>query len=189
MGGYRSPYIAASQSALQSGAGRTFHSGVYYTGMPNSGDGATAITYQAEHAVRFEVGVAARFVEIGLDITTFQASGLVRLGVRYDDGSGMPGALLVDAGTIDASTNGYKAAASFDQTLTPGRWWLCAVTQGASGIAVRTRGTDPFIGAATTASANTACYTQSGVTGGLPASFTLPAATSSNAPKILVKAA
>ncbi len=187
----RSPgfYGAAPLSALQGGAGRTFVSGGYYTGMMTGSDTSAALSSEFEHAIRFEVGATTRFTAMGLEVVSGTASNVIRLGVRYDNGNGYPGTLLVDAGTIDAATLGFKAATSFDQTLTPGRWWLTATLQVATGSTVRTRPVDNFLGFANSASSNAGCYAQSGITGALPASFSTTIVTSGNAPKIMLRPA
>ena len=55
--------------------------------------------------------------------------GVVRLGIYADDGTGVPGTLLVDAGTVDVTTNGTKSL-TISLAVTPGIYWLAAVVQG-----------------------------------------------------------
>lgn len=66
---------------------------------------------------------------IGLEITsTATGSPAVRLGI-YSDSSGVPGTLLLDAGTIDGTSATYQEI-TISQALTAGRWWLVCAQQG-----------------------------------------------------------
>jgi len=62
-------------------------------------------------------------------VGTGVAGATVRGGIYDSDSSGFPGSLLLDAGTIDASTTGYKSIA-INITLSSGRFWLAGVSQG-----------------------------------------------------------
>jgi hypothetical protein len=168
----RSPgfYEAAPPSALQGGAGRTFVSGYYYTSMNSGGDTTAAMTQSFEYCVRFETSETRSFDRIGLEITTGVATAVVRLGIRYDSGSGAPGALLLDAGTIDASSAAVGEI-TVSRTLTPGRWWLTATLQTTTGVSCRARAVDAFLGASTTATGNSSSYGGTGRTGALPAAM------------------
>lgn len=185
--GYQTRYSGGGLSALQSGAGRTFVAGYYYTGMLQTVDTTATLTKDLEFAVRFEVGSATTFDRIGLEITAGVASAVVRLGIRYDSGAGLPGALLLDAGTITATGAAYGEI-TISQTLTPGRWWLTAAGQVAGNVTNRARTLDPFLPQSGTATRNSSSVYQLGVTGALPATFTL-AGDSSNGPKIMLRAA
>lgn len=55
------------------------------------------------------------------------ANGVVRLGIYSPNSKGLPGQLIVDAGTVDGSLVGVKQAV-INQTLT-GLVWLCVVAQ------------------------------------------------------------
>ena len=45
---------------------------------------------------------------IGVEVTTGQATGSTRLGIYESGSDGLPDKLLIDAGTIDSSTTGFK---------------------------------------------------------------------------------
>lgn len=63
---------------------------------------------------------------LGINVTT-GSSGNARLGI-YNDSSGYPGSLLVDAGTV-VTTNIAVVTISLSQALTPGnRYWLVYVS-------------------------------------------------------------
>jgi hypothetical protein len=77
------------------------------------------------------IPIATSFQAILGWVATLQASNTYRLGIYQDNGSGVPGALILDAGTIDASTTGQKSI-TISQSLS-GLIWLAAVEQGGSG--------------------------------------------------------
>lgn len=166
--------------------GRSFVSGKYYAAMMATQDAAVNLTQNAEFAVRFEVGATTTFDRIGIEVTTGGAGGTVRLGIRYDGANGGPGTLLLDAGTVTATGTGFQEI-TISQVLTPGRWWLVAVGQGSASLQGRFRVLDPFIGQTGTSSANYGSYYQLGVSGALPASFTIGG--ESSGPKIMLRAA
>lgn len=186
-GGFRSGGSGAAGGPLGFMPGRTFVTGHYYTGMMSASDGTGTITQNVEFAIRFEVGQAKTFDRIGLEITTGVALGTARLGIRQDSGVGTPGTLLLDAGTIDATTNAY-AEITISQLLPPGRWWLTATGQGAVGIGCRARQLDTFIGQTVTTTYGAGSYIATGVTGALGATYTI-AGVAAGAPKILMRAA
>jgi len=62
-------------------------------------------------------------------VGTGVAGATVRGGIYNSDSSGFPGTLLIDAGTVDASTTGYKSIA-INITLPTGRFWIAGVSQG-----------------------------------------------------------
>lgn len=79
--------------------------------------------------------------KLGLVVTTAVAASTIRLGIYAEAGVsvgfGYPGALIVDAGTVDTSTTGLKTAAFTKITLPPGAYYLAYVLQGATGVAVQ----------------------------------------------------
>jgi hypothetical protein len=80
------------------------------------------------HASYFPLFRRIRFDAIGIQITGAGAAGaLVRLGVYGDNGSLYPGSLILDAGSVDASTTDTKPIA-IDLTLEPGVYWLAALS-------------------------------------------------------------
>jgi hypothetical protein len=109
-----------------------------------------------------------------MNVNAGVASAVVRMGIYSDTGTGYPGALLVDAGTIDAATAGVKEAAlATPNTLLPGTYWLAYALRGAAGVAVR-----GFAGPAVDSPQNTSTNAltsgvmyQSPVAGAFPAAF------------------
>ena len=71
------------------------------------------------------------FDRIGVHVTTAVSGATVRLGI-YADSVNRPAALVLDAGTVDASSTGYKEI-TISQTLSAGVYWLAAAAQGAVG--------------------------------------------------------
>lgn len=63
---------------------------------------------------------------IQAEVTTFGASSKLRLGIYADDGTGYPGALVVDSGEIDAGSNGVKNV-TIAASLSPGLYWLACL--------------------------------------------------------------
>lgn len=173
-------------AAVFYGLGRQFKTGLYYGPILFSGDLASAVTQDSEYAAAFGVGAATTFDRIGLEITTFAASNVVRLGIRHDAG-GYPGAVLLDAGTIDASTNGFKEI-TISQRLPAGLWWVTATLQGGTGAQIRYRSLSAWVGSTLTSTNSSAGFIQTGVSGALGA-FTATPASTSIGPKVLLRAA
>jgi hypothetical protein len=66
--------------------------------------------------------------------TDATASELLRVGIYADD-NGRPGALVLDAGTIDLSTATGVKSLSISQAVSNGRYWLASVRQGPTNVA------------------------------------------------------
>jgi hypothetical protein len=114
------------------------------------------------------------------EVTTVGSAGaLVRLGVYTDDGSGLfPSALVVDAGTIDATVLGNSTITLGTAIpLAPGRYWVGGVTQGAPSTLpiMRIVGVNGGVimpsSTASASNANTGAA-QNSVSGALPSTFT-----------------
>jgi hypothetical protein len=135
---------------------------------------------------------------IGASVTVIGDSGSkVRLGIYADSGSGYPGALVLDAGTI-AGDSATTQEITVSQALTAGLYWIGGAVQIAPSTqptVVVTSGAPPFFGPMTagtgTPSSTTAvvAYTQASVTGALPANFTASVAFGGSALRVFVKAA
>lgn len=74
------------------------------------------------------------YTRIGINIHVAQASTTFRLGI-YTNSNGHPGALVLDAGTIDSSTTGEKEI-TISQALA-GKYFLVAITDGTTTRATR----------------------------------------------------
>jgi hypothetical protein len=115
-----------------SSAAAPFIAGHWYPGATlNNADTAGARANGSFLASPVLVGVAHTFVGIGAGINTAGSAGaLVRLGLYADNGSGAPGALIVDAGTV-AATSATFVSAAISQALAPGLYWAACAIQGA----------------------------------------------------------
>lgn len=130
-----------------------------------------------------------------LDISTAGSTGAVFRGAVYLDNGGLPGALLADLGTLDATVIAV-AVGTLAQTLPAGMLWVGGVLQGAPTtqptVRVTSTTVDPRAPALASlsatppgASSTTSGVIQSGITGTLPATF---AATGlGNAPRVLLR--
>lgn len=104
-----------------------FASGYYYG--PGGGRSTTTMTAGLLTFVPFWVGTATNFSMIGAEVTTAGAAGTaLRLGIYRDSGKGLPDALILDAGKVDAATTGPKEL-SIAQALSPGLYWLAALAE------------------------------------------------------------
>lgn len=113
-------------------AGPVLRSGRYYFGHMTGGNTGGA-TFDTTRPV-FGLFIARRAVtldRIGISVTTAAASTVARLGIYRDDGTGFPGALLLDAGEVDVSTTGGKEII-ISQAITPGAYWLTMMTNGST---------------------------------------------------------
>lgn len=144
-------------------------SGHYFAAMSGAlSTGAPALNLLTVHPL--DIGEAVTLDRIGIEVTTAAASSFCRLGL-YADHGGKPGALLLDAGQVDASTTGVKEI-TISQALNPGVVWLAYVSQGGTPT-VRRSSSElglPGIGNATaaTVSANPmAAMARTGVSGAL----------------------
>lgn len=98
------------------------------------------------------------------------AGALIRLGLYYDDGTGVPGALALDAGTIDG-TSATAQEINVNLTLPGGLYWIGSVVQGAALTRPTTRQlVGPVVPVSNLNSTSNMgrCYLQSSVTGALP---------------------
>jgi hypothetical protein len=173
------------------GRGQVATNGSYF-----SGDMAGAVTTKSSittsYLIRVFIPRAMTVDRIGLEITTNIAASTVRLAI-YTDVNDVPTALVLDAGTIDSSTTGYKEI-TINQALNAGWVWLgcCAST----GHAVVVKGS----GLSTGQGYNTTGSTYSGFNvlgmssgtwingGAAPAGPLTPAAGTEQGPRIILRA-
>ena len=140
---------------------------------------------------------AVTLSRIGGEVTTIGDVGSkYRLGVYADDGTCLPGALVLDAGQI-AGDSATVQELTIDLTLQPGVYWTGGVTQAVTTtqptIRVTSTGWDgPFLlplgSSAPTAGMTASGVLMTGVTGALPSTFTY-GASGSSAPRVHVKVA
>lgn len=154
--------------------GTIFLAGRYYPQL-NSNGTALLLTANTATAMPFVVGATHTFPAISVQSTIVGSTGsLVRLGVYADNGSGYPGALVQDCGTVAGTALG-QLLITVNNNLAPGLYWLVASGQG-SPVTQPTLVTPNtnyaqqlgIFGSAAGTSSNNGGYTIAGVSGALP---------------------
>lgn len=165
--------IRAAVAAVPWKAGR------YYLPISPGAAGAATLGNNTCRAVPALIGQATPIVRLGAEITAAgQAGSVLRLGVYADDGTGYPGALIVDAGTIPGDAVAV-AELTVAATLPAGLVWFAAVVQNAPTTqpTVRTASNPALpipvpIGPTLPGPSVTAVgYATAGLSGALPATF------------------
>jgi hypothetical protein len=145
----------------------------------------------------FYVPSALTLSRLGMEVTTVGDTGsTLRLGIYADNGTGYPGGLVLDAGTIlgDSAT---VQELTISQALAAGLYWVGAVVQGVTTTkpTLRTLSShirsDVSMGTATPIAGQVpnCCWVQGGVTGALPSTFSTAKSPSATAPRMFVKVA
>lgn len=174
--------------------GPRYKTGILQTaqgGIPSSSN-LTLIDTQ-EYCIPFPVPSSQTFIEMNCNVVTVGSVGgtVLRYGVRLDDGTGGPGTLLFDAGTVAADTGAGVGAKpkTIAQTLPPGWVWLTITAQGSnvviSGMTGWLIGSSGSTSIAAAIQARSTYY-QTGVTGALPSTFTSGGQSAIN-PAIFIK--
>lgn len=166
-------------------------SGAYYQSQFATSQGVTGLTNNNLRAAPFTVFGRTSFSGLVLEVTTAGPAGAaMRLGIYADDGTGYPGALILDAGTVLADSTGFKEIA-ITQALARGLYWLVAVGE-VGGISVRGLAAPSFSivpQSNSAGAAQAAGWSVGGGTGGLPAMYPAGGGALSNIPRILIKVA
>lgn len=174
---------------------RRFRSGLWHLAADFSGSaGLLTLTQDLLVCWPFTVGVQAGPFDIVTGEMTVAggAGSAVRVGLYADDGSGYPGALVADFGTLNAQSTGAKLLGiPKGITLSPAVYWQAIVAQGgAPQMRVKTVSAHPWIGSLTQSNSSPTAYTQAGVNDVLPTTFsTTPAISQSPNPAIMYHAA
>lgn len=128
-------WAAAAGGSAAAICGPTFSSGKY-AGWSGSIDMRTTNEDRGFY-VPMPIPRSLTVDRIGVEVTSSATgSPVVRLGI-YEDNNGVPGDLILDAGTVDASTPAFREI-TISQALTAGMVWLfCAQQGGTSNGAVR----------------------------------------------------
>jgi len=183
-------------ASVFSPTGTVFRSGEYFHGV--SSNYSTTATY-ANATLTFSplwLPATTRFDRISVELVTagLDAGNLFRLGVYQDDGTLVPSALLLDAGTIPVGTGVAAGLKEINVlfTLPAGLYWLALAAQ-----AVATTGGIPrsfqvvqlpgFPNVAPSATINSG-WQMTGVTGALPA-LTSSLTLVTNEPRVFLHAA
>lgn len=146
-----------------------------YVGIPHTARGVSNATADRLEYAPFRVTETMTFDRIAAEVTTGAANGVLRLGI-YNGANGRPTTRVLDAGTVDGSTTGFKAI-TISQQLTPGLYFLACAAQGSNAAAPNYRRTTSAVESVTwtdpSGSANPQAFTETGVTGALPATATV----------------
>jgi hypothetical protein len=160
--------IYAAQQAQPFPSGR-----YHFAPLPFSGTNNTATGNGTGEMRTTPLYVPRRMTitSLTVEVTTLGGAGAVyRLGI-YGTTAGMPDALILDAGTVVATSTGFKTL-TISQALDPGLYWLACACQ-VAGSSNRTSSGIGFYVAPTTVGGTAGSYYKSGVTGALPSNFTL----------------
>lgn len=155
-------------------------SGRYYR-FPNGGATSTLLSTAGTMLASPKfIPAAVTLDRLGAEVSTIGDVGSkVRLGIYADDGTMRPGALVLDAGTI----NGDSATAqtiTISQTLNRGWYWFAMVSQVVTTTSPTWRTlsipSEPIAIDVGSSAPTNGClsYSVAGVTGALPATFGAP---------------
>lgn len=156
-----------------------FSTGRYYM-TPYSSQTTTSTTLSGAGVLTVTPFFCAKpttFTRIGINVATGGASALIRLGIYKMASNGLPGALVLDAGTVDASTSGEKEI-TISQELY-GNYYLASVTNSGTTpslyVAMTGVAADCLtVGAGTTTATAAVRIYKNSVTGALPDPFGTP---------------
>jgi hypothetical protein len=110
-----------------------FESGQRYSAAADSNNFNTNAVLSTTYFQPFFVPVETTFSTIGLQTSgTHTGSTTVRLGI-YNNGTNVPTTVVVDAGTVVASTANAIFTITIDQTLSAGWYWLAFNAQTITG--------------------------------------------------------
>ncbi len=106
-------------------------SGRYYGAIPfGTTVAASGMAANRLYAMPLYVPDTVTLDRIGVDISTAAAGKLIRLGLYQTNAAGWPGTLLLDAGTVDASTAAGVEIIINQQVEGPRTYWLVALSDG-----------------------------------------------------------
>jgi hypothetical protein len=173
-GGTSRLMIGSNEHAAAVGAAVHYRAGFYY-----SAPGARGTSNRPNGSLTFlpmKIERIHTFDRIAVEVVTTpgSAGALIRLDV-YDHAGGSPKDLIVDAGTVDATTTGVKTINDLAINLAPGWYFLAAVVEGAPTTlpvmrAIPPSSVVPGAPVLSTSLAHGAGWQQTGVTGALPLS-------------------
>ncbi len=107
--------------------------GDYFFGLPVWADAAVAVPADRIYASPFVVARDLTVDRIVIEVTAADPGKIARLGI-YEDGTNLyPGALVIDASTVSVAAIA-EVAATIDQALTKGLYWLVFVSDGTPAV-------------------------------------------------------
>jgi hypothetical protein len=173
---------------------RPFHrSGSYYGPLMGTHNTMTPGSNSSLYCMPLWIGEPITLDRIGIRVNTAgEAGSVIRLGIYADDSDGLPGARLLDAGTVVSDSVGNKEI-TISFAVNAGLIWLAAAFQAAP-----TTRPNVFSGSRTVLplghngaidpNVGPAGVFQLGVGGALPNPF-VPNTTVNDAPRVVVRAA
>jgi hypothetical protein len=118
----------ATGAAGQNGLSLTYQSGFYYRTLISQIASVTP-THQTTYYTPIFINGSNNYDRITLRTASgFSGTATVRLGI-YADTSGLPSTLVLDAGTVSATSANATFQITIDQTLTTGFYWLAFCQQ------------------------------------------------------------
>ena len=153
--------------------------GVYWVGTQTNSNGTSAPAVNEFRLSPVFITSTVLLDRIAGKVTTGAASSTVRLGIYADSGAGVPGSLILDAGTIDGNSVSTQAI-TISQVLAPGLYWIGGVSQGGTPTVQVTSGNSMLgmphsFGATYDPTISVNGYNMTGVSGALPATYTVAA--------------
>jgi hypothetical protein len=122
-------WATASATDASRVPGQTPRSGAY---IALGGTGTASPGMGTLRAYRLDLAASGTADRIGIEITTSAASSTVALAIHNHDAStGLPGTVLLDAGTVDSTSTGFKEI-TISQALSAGSYWLSSLSLGGS---------------------------------------------------------
>lgn len=189
--------IAVSPGIQTLQAQAAWQAGRYYF-VPNVNVTATSATLgtAAMWGIPFYIPNVVTLVRIGSDIAgAGDVGSKLRLGLYSDDGTGRPGNLLLDAGTIAGDSVAVQEI-TISQAVGAGICWAAAAVQivTVTQPTVRTQGAGALAGmdagtATPAAGALSGAVSVAGVAGAFPATFGAPTFRGAAAPRLFVRVA
>lgn len=187
------PAAGGSSGALASGH-------YYFTTSQSNGSSSSVLAVGTLRLTPFYVPHATTVSKIGAEVTVVgEAGSKVRLGIYSDTGKGYPGALLVDAGTINGdSATVQEITLETAQALAPGLYWVGGAVQVVTTTQPTVRTVNVGASIPTYVSLGTSIptaglvtygFAQASVTGALPATFSTTVTVSTIVPRVFVKIA
>jgi len=142
------------------------------------------------YALPFIPGSNCTLTDMAINVTLL-GLGNVRGGFyNADQVTGLPTTLISDFGTLSTGLAGQKTWSSLSVPLKPILYYAVVVQQGVVATYSSRVSADPIVsesaGSGPAFGSDRNCYTQTGVTGAMPASFGVPAGTAT-APSIYLK--
>jgi len=150
---YQAAWLVANIPDGPVPAPRKLISGRYYRPVPYT---PVTIAPAAGTAtvVPFYVPQLRSLDQLAIDVTTLAGGSTITLGIYGSDEFGQPLGLILDAGTVDSSTTGFKTK-SVSRALTPGWYWLASMPLGGTPT-VRANNSSDASGLVTTSAGSTA---------------------------------